>query len=91
MNNFVFENSSKVYFGEGCVKEYLSNILSAYGDTVMLCYGGGSIKKNGIYDEIITILKKKTRQLLSLVVFRRTRPATRCLRGLSLLKKATPI
>lgn len=91
MNNFVFENSSKVYFGEGCVKEYLSNILSAYGDTVMLCYGGGSIKKNGIYDEIITILKKKTRQLLSLVVFRRTRPAARCLRGLSLLKKATPI
>lgn len=46
MNNFIFENSSKVYFGEGCVKEYLSNILSAYGNTVMLCYGGGSIKKN---------------------------------------------
>ena len=56
MNNFIFENSSKVYFGEGCVKEYLSNILSAYGDTVMLCYGGGSIKKNGIYDEVITVL-----------------------------------
>ena len=56
--NFVFENSSKVYFGEGCVKEYLSCILSACGDTVMLCYGGGSIKKNGIYDEVITILKK---------------------------------
>lgn len=32
MNNFIFENSSKVYFGEGCVKEYLSNILSAYGE-----------------------------------------------------------
>lgn len=46
MNNFIFENSSKVYFGEGCVKEYLSSILSAYGDTVMLCYGGGSIKKS---------------------------------------------
>lgn len=50
MNNFVFENSTKVYLGEGCVKEYLSNILSSYGDTVMLCYGGGSINKNGIYD-----------------------------------------
>lgn len=36
MNNFVFENSTKVYLGEGCVKEYLSNILSSYGDTVML-------------------------------------------------------
>lgn len=91
MNNFVFENSSKVYFGEGCVKEYLSNILSAYGDTVMLCYGGGSIKKNGIYDEVITVLKKKIRQLLSLAVLRQTRPTARCLRGLSLLKKTTPI
>ena len=56
MNNFVFENSSKVYFGKGCVKEYLSNILSSYGDTVMLCYGGGSIKKNGIYDEVVSVL-----------------------------------
>lgn len=91
MNNFIFENSSKVYFGEGCVKEYLSNILSAYGDTVMLCYGGGSIKKNGIYDEVITVLKKKTRQLLSLAVFRQTRPTARCLMASNLLKKATPI
>ncbi len=30
VNNFVFENSSKVYFGKGCVKEYLSNILSSF-------------------------------------------------------------
>ena len=65
MNNFIFENSSKVYFGEGCVKEYLSNILSAYGDTVMLCYGGGSIKKNGIYDEVITVLKKENKAVFA--------------------------
>ena len=87
MNNFIFENSSKVYFGEGCVKEYLSNILSAYGDTVMLCYGGGSIKKNGIYDEVITILKKENK-LLSLAVFRQTRPTARCLMASNLPKKA---
>lgn len=64
MNNFVFENSTKVYLGEGCVKEYLSNILSSYGDTVMLCYGGGSIKKNGIYDEIISVLKKENKTVV---------------------------
>ena len=64
MNNFIFENSSKVYFGEGCVKEYLSNIISAYGDTVKLCYGGGSIKKNGIYDEVITVLKKENKAVV---------------------------
>lgn len=58
MNNFVFENSTKVYFGDGCVKEYLLNVVSAYGDNVMFCYGGGSIKKNGIYDEIMGVLEK---------------------------------
>lgn len=57
MNNFIFENSTKVFFGKGCVKEYLCCLTKAYGDTVMLCYGGGSIKKNGIYDEVTEILK----------------------------------
>ncbi len=48
MNNFIFENSTKVYFGKGCVKEYLSCLLKPYGDTVLLAYGGGSIRRNGI-------------------------------------------
>ena len=57
MNNFIFENATKVYFGKGCVKEYLCCLSKAYGDTVMLCYGGGSIKKNGIYDEVMEVLQ----------------------------------
>lgn len=52
MNNFIFENATKVYFGEGCVKEYLSCLTKQYGETVMLCYGGGSTRDNGIYDEV---------------------------------------
>ena len=56
MKNFIFENATKVYFGQGCVKEYLACLTRKYGDTVMLCYGGGSIKENGIYEEIISIL-----------------------------------
>ena len=36
MNNFIFENSTKVFFGKGCVKEYLCCLTKAYGDT--LCY-----------------------------------------------------
>lgn len=56
MNNFIFENNTKVYFGKGCVEEYLSSILSHYGKTVMLAYGGGSIKRNGIYNEIVEAL-----------------------------------
>ena len=56
MNNFIFENKTKVYFGKGGVKEYLGCLLGNYGETVMLAYGGGSIKRNGVYDEIMGIL-----------------------------------
>lgn len=57
MNNFIFENKTKVYFGRGGVKEYLGCLLKHYGDTVMLAYGGGSIKRNGVYDEVMGILR----------------------------------
>lgn len=56
MNNFIFQNATKVYFGQGCVKEYLS-CLTGDCTTIMLAYGGGSIKRNGIYDEVTGILR----------------------------------
>lgn len=55
MNNFIFENTTKIYFGKGCVKEYLAYMVKD-SHTVMLIYGGSSIKRNGIYDEVIRIL-----------------------------------
>lgn len=58
MNNFIFENATKTYFGKGCVQEYLACLLNGYGDTVMLAYGGGSIRKNGIYDEVMEVLSR---------------------------------
>lgn len=63
MNNFIFENSTKVYFGKGCVKEFLAGILSEYGNNVMLAYGGSSIKNNGVYDEIKQILTKEGKNI----------------------------
>ena len=57
MNNFIFQNATKVYFGKGCVKEYLAGLTKGAG-TVLLAYGGGSIKQNGIYDEITGILNE---------------------------------
>ena len=56
MNNFVFENKTKVYFGKNVVKEHLGGLLSNYGETVMLAYGGGSVKRNGVYDKVVSIL-----------------------------------
>lgn len=64
MNNFIFENATKVYFGKGCVKEYLAYLSGSYGDRVLLAYGGGSIKKNGIYDEVVSALKKAGKTII---------------------------
>lgn len=64
MNNFIFENTTKVYFGRGCVKEFLACLCSHYGRTVMLCYGGGSIKQNGIYEEVMECMKKANQNVV---------------------------
>ena len=57
MQKFVYEYATKVYFGAGAVKEHLAQAVSGYGQNVMLAYGGGSVKKNGIYDEVKKILE----------------------------------
>jgi len=64
LKNFIYENRTKVYFGKGSVKEYLESLLKKYGETVMLAYGGGSIKKNGIYDEIMDILSAAGKRIV---------------------------
>lgn len=64
MNNFIYSNTTKVYFGKGGVKEYLASLVKNYGDTVMLAYGGGSIKRNGIYDEITAILEETGKKVV---------------------------
>ena len=64
MNHFIYENKTKVFFGKGGVKEYLRSLLDKYSGTVMLAYGGGSIKKNGIYDEITSILSASGKEFV---------------------------
>lgn len=63
MNNFIFENSTKVFFGKDCVGEHLADVLKNYGNNVMLAYGGGSIKKNGIYNNVVKILKESGKNI----------------------------
>ena len=64
MNNFIFENKTKVYFGKGGVKEDLGGLLANFGETVMLAYGGGSVKRNGVYDEITAILNAAGKRIV---------------------------
>ena len=63
MNNFIFQNATKVYFGQGCVREYLGCLTRSY-ETILLAYGGGSIKQNGVYDEVMSILRDKGKKVV---------------------------
>ena len=57
MESFVYSYPTKVYFGHEAAAVHLPGILAEYGPHVLLAYGGGSIQKNGIYDEITGLLK----------------------------------
>lgn len=48
MQSFVYEYATKVYFGEGAARKHLAQAISGFGQNVLLAYGGGSVKKNGI-------------------------------------------
>lgn len=56
LGNFSYSNPTRLYFGDDSLK-YLNEELPKYGKNIMLVYGGGSIKKNGIYDQVTEILK----------------------------------
>lgn len=57
MNTFTYSYPVKVYFGEKAAADNLPSELAKFGPNVLLAYGGGSIKKVGIYDELMEILK----------------------------------
>jgi alcohol dehydrogenase YqhD (iron-dependent ADH family) len=56
LGNFTFSNPTKLYFGDDSLQN-LNIELKKYGSNVLLVYGGGSVKNNGIYDEVVKILK----------------------------------
>lgn len=62
LGNFTYCNPTKLYFGEDSLSN-LSTELKKYGQNVVLIYGGGSIKKNGIYDEVMAILKEENKNV----------------------------
>lgn len=57
LGTFTYCNPTKLYFGKGALYS-LEGELRRYGKTVMLVYGGGSVKKNGIYDKVVALLEK---------------------------------
>lgn len=62
LGNFSYCNPTKLYFGEDSL-QYLNDELPKYGKNIQLVYGGGSIKKNGIYDQVVEILKANGKEI----------------------------
>ena len=62
LGNFSYCNPTKLYFGEDSLK-YLNDELPKYGKNIQLVYGGGSIKKNGIYDQVKEILEANGKEI----------------------------
>ena len=60
MKDFSWECSTKVRFGQGCVREYLAELVREFalpGGNIMIGYGGGSVKRNGSYNDVIAVLE----------------------------------
>lgn len=62
LGNFTYCNPTKLYFGKDAL-DGLNEELPKYGKNVLLVYGGGSIKKNGIYDKVVAVLKANGKQI----------------------------
>ena len=65
MKNFVFQNKTKIYFGKGQIVN-LRKEITKFGKKALLVYGGGSIKKTGVYDEVVNELKEAGVEFLEL-------------------------
>ena len=64
MKDFVYEKIPKVYFGENALEKSLPGELKKVGKNVMLAFGGGSVKKTGLYDRVMKILKENGKNVV---------------------------
>lgn len=64
MDKFTYSYPTKVYFGAGCAAQALKQELPKTGKTVLLAYGGGSVKKNGVYDEMTALLAQAGKEIV---------------------------
>ena len=64
MDKFNYTYPIHVYFGQGCMEESLRKDLKSVGKHVMLAYGGGSLKRTGLYDKIMSILREESKEVI---------------------------
>ncbi|KGA96641.1 NADH-dependent butanol dehydrogenase A [Alkalihalobacillus alcalophilus ATCC 27647 = CGMCC 1.3604] len=86
MEPFVFRNPTKLIFGQGQTNE-LANEMKVHGAKVLLIYGGGSIKRNGLYDRVITQLQEANKQVFELAGVEPNPRLTTVQKGIEICKK----
>lgn len=84
--NFEFHNPTRIYFGKGAIQN-LRKALVGYGKKILLTYGTGSIKKNGIYDEVIRILHELGKEVHELSGIRSNPSYSSVLEGKRLIEE----
>ena len=87
LGNFTYCNPTKLYFGKGALRN-LSEELPKYGKNVVLIYGGGSIKKNGIYDEICKILRENGKTVTEIAGVMPNPTLEKLYEGIAIVRKA---
>ena len=65
LGDFTYSNPTRLYFGKNAL-DGLAKELSNYGKNILLTYGGGSIKKSGIYDSVVAVLKSAGKNIIEL-------------------------
>ena len=86
MNAFSFYNPVKLIFGQGQISK-LKGELSSYGKKVLVVYGGGSIKKNGLYDTVMAELKEAEMEVFELAGVEPNPRLSTAKRGAEICKK----
>ena len=87
MKSFTYYNPTKIVFGKDCVQELLVAELSNYGTRVLLTYGGGSIKKNGIYHTVKEALEQAGKEVFELSGIMSNPRTTKVREGIALCKE----
>ena len=89
LGNFSYCNPTKLYFGEKALKS-LKLELGKYGDKVLLIYGGGSVKRNGIYDAIMDILTARHKKVAEIAGGMPNPTVAKLREGVAIAKKHNP-
>ena len=87
MKSFTYYNPTRIVFGRDCVKESLQGELVNYGKRVLLTYGGGSIKKNGIYQTVMDVLQEAGKEVVELSGIMSNPRTTKVREGIALCRE----